>query len=67
MNTIKDSSSKAKAFTWFDTGNLECLQKAKNKFKRHDSPDILDKQNEAIWFVNKKVIKYSTYFKMIIS
>ena len=34
-------------------------QKAKNKFKRHDAPEILDKQNEAIWFVNKKVIKYS--------
>lgn len=57
---IKDKAIfKAKEFTWYDTGNIDCLEKAKKEFRREDSPEILDKQNEAIWFVNKKVIKYS--------
>ena len=45
---------------WFDTGNLESLNEAKKKFKRKNMPVILEKQNEAIWFLNDKVIKFST-------
>ena len=49
----------AKKFTWFDTGNLESLNNAREILKKENSPEILEKQNEAIWFVNEKVIKYS--------
>lgn len=45
---------------WFDTGNLESLMLAREKFKRDDSPVILEKINEAIWFLDEKVIKFST-------
>ena len=45
---------------WFDTGNIESLKVAKKKFKRKDSPVILEKKNEAIWFLNEKVIKFSS-------
>ena len=49
----------AKKFTWFDTGNLETLKNAREILKKENAPQILEKQDEAIWFVNKKVIKYS--------
>ena len=50
---------KARKFTWFDTGNLESLKIAKQKIKSKNSPEILEKNNEAIWFVNNRVIKYN--------
>ncbi|MCP4049678.1 MAG: hypothetical protein GY730_03115 [bacterium] len=46
-------------FTWFDTGNKDALQKTREYFKMDDEPNILEKEEEAIWFVNDKVIKYS--------
>jgi len=46
-------------FNWFDTGNLEALQKSRTFFQHDDSPNILDKEEEAIWFVNDKVIKFA--------
>ena len=49
----------SKKFTWYDAGNLEFLEKARTAFRQKDAPEILEKPNEAIWFVNKKVIKYS--------
>jgi NDP-sugar pyrophosphorylase family protein len=50
----------AQEFTWFDTGNLKSLQKTRKYFLSKDAPEILDKPNEAIWFVNNRVIKYSS-------
>lgn len=50
---------KAKQFTWFDTGNISSLKTAKEKIKSKNSPEILEKSNEAIWFVNNRVIKYN--------
>ena len=44
---------------WYDTGNIDSLYNAREKFKSKNSPVILHKQNEAIWFVDKKVIKFS--------
>ncbi len=49
----------AKKFNWFDTGNKEALKKAQEYFKDKNSPNILIKPNEAIWFISDKVIKYS--------
>ena len=46
-------------FDWYDAGNIEILEKAKKLLKPKDSPNILDKPDEAIWFVNDSVIKFS--------
>ena len=45
-------------FEWYDTGNRDILLKAKEKLKQDDEPNILEKPNEAIWFVEDKVIKF---------
>ena len=49
----------AHEFTWNDTGSLEGLEESRLLYKEKDSPNILDKANEAIWFVEEKVIKFS--------
>lgn len=46
-------------FTWYDTGNLEALAHAREALRQPDAPNILDKANEAIWFVDRSVIKFS--------
>lgn len=46
-------------FTWFDTGNLEALNKTREYFSSNVEANILEKEDEAIWFVNDKVIKFS--------
>jgi NDP-sugar pyrophosphorylase family protein len=43
-------------FEWFDTGNLESLQKTKEHFK--GKIDNLDKDDEEIYFFEDKVVKY---------
>ncbi len=62
---IRNSYIKAKKFTWHDTGNLEALDKAKKFYKTSKNPTILEKDNECIWFVDDKVIKYSDDKKFI--
>jgi NDP-sugar pyrophosphorylase family protein/thiamine kinase-like enzyme len=47
-----------KKFTWYDTGTVANLQKARKAFEKKAAPNILEKPNESIWFVNNKVIKY---------
>ena len=49
----------AHLFTWFDTGTLSSLEYTRNKYKDLNEPNILEKQNEAIWFVGDRVIKFS--------
>lgn len=49
----------AEEFTWFDTGNTEALAKTREHFEKDNKLNILEKENEAIWFVNGKVIKFS--------
>jgi dTDP-glucose pyrophosphorylase len=56
---------KAKQFTWFDTGNLDALAKAREAYRQPNQPNILDKANEAIWFVGDQVIKFSDDKKFI--
>ncbi len=46
-------------FTWFDTGLPQGLAQADSSFKGSQGPNILNKPNEAIWFVGDNVIKYA--------
>jgi CTP:phosphocholine cytidylyltransferase-like protein len=43
---------------WYDCGSLQYLELAKEKFKSGEH-NILEKQDEAIWFLGKDVIKFS--------
>ncbi len=49
----------AREYEWFDTGNLEELKNTREHFKKEDTPNILPKPDEAVWFVEDRVIKYS--------
>jgi len=46
-------------YSWFDTGNMDALHKTREYFKENSDANILEKEDEAIWFVNGKVIKFS--------
>lgn len=46
-------------FTWFDTGNLDQLRKTREFFSDTNDYNILEKEEEAIWFQGDKVIKFS--------
>jgi len=62
---LKNNSIKAKAYTWNDTGNLQSLNKTRIIYQKKNEPNILDKENESIWFVGKSVIKFSSDKKFI--
>lgn len=63
---LKNSISiKGIPFTWHDTGNIARLNYVRNIIKSPNSPEILDKPNEAIWFVSDKAIKYNDDSKFI--
>jgi len=51
--------------TWHDTGNLEALVRTRQIYQEPDTPTILEKANEAIWFVDNLVIKFSDDVKFI--
>ena len=46
-------------FTWFDIGVEVELEATRKRFEIPDAPNILEKPNEAIWFVGNRVIKFS--------
>ncbi|GAC15214.1 phosphotransferase [Aliiglaciecola lipolytica] len=52
-------------FDWHDTGNLPALEVTRRNFKRKVDANILEKEEEAIWFVNGKVIKFSVDHQFI--
>lgn len=56
---------RAHGFTWYDTGNVEALGRAREIYHLPDAPNILEKANEAIWFVDGQVIKFSDDEKFI--
>jgi dTDP-glucose pyrophosphorylase len=56
---ISEESVTVKEFSWFDIGSIAQLKTAEEYFRTQNSPNILPKVGEAIWFVDKKVIKYS--------
>lgn len=49
----------AHSFTWFDTGSPEALELARQAYHEPGAPNILPKGNEAIWFVDGQVVKFS--------
>ena len=57
---LKQQPIKSLKFTWFDTGSLQGLAKTRKLYNKIHEPNILEKENEAIWFVENKVIKFST-------
>jgi len=59
------ASTQAHAFTWYDTGNADSLAKTRQHYRETDEPSILEKANEAIWFVGDNVIKFSDDKKFI--
>ncbi|MBN2164491.1 MAG: hypothetical protein JXR25_04940 [Pontiellaceae bacterium] len=59
MKALLGNNVAAYAFDWYDTGNLEALKKAESVYRATINPNILEKENEAIWFVNDTVIKFS--------
>jgi len=56
---------RAYGFTWYDTGNVEVLTHARDIYREVGTPNILEKANEAIWFVDGQVIKFSDDQKFI--
>jgi choline kinase len=56
---LETSTISANEFTWFDTGNLEAIKIAREEYSQPDEPNILEKENEAIWFIGDDVVKYS--------
>lgn len=45
---------------WYDCGTLQYLLLAKEKFENPDH-NILEKEDEAIWFIDERVIKFSIH------
>jgi hypothetical protein len=56
---------KAHGFTWYDTGNPQALARVREVYQEPGAPNILEKANEAIWFVNDQVIKFTDDQKFI--
>lgn len=52
-------------FEWYDSGNKDILAKARERLKEDDEPNILEKPDESIWFVEDKVIKFCIDSKFI--
>ncbi|MYL84662.1 phosphotransferase [Desulfovibrio aerotolerans] len=60
LQGLTGKGMKALAFTWNDTGTIETLNHARTFYKDPDGPNILEKDNETIWFVGEKVVKFCT-------
>lgn len=56
---LKKNNFKAQYFTWYDTGTLNTLEHTRAVYRQPNEPNILEKQNEAIWFIGDQVIKFS--------
>ena len=46
-------------FTWFDSGSPAALDQARSAYRLPNEPNILGKEKEAIWFVGRRVVKFS--------
>ena len=61
LNTIAlKEKLHAKKITWFDTGQVKNLLITRKQIQNQNKFNILEKEGEDIWFVNNKVIKFST-------
>lgn len=59
LRTLIDKGLTAEKFTWFDIGVTVELEATRKRFENAYSPNILEKSNEAIWFLDNRVIKFS--------
>ena len=59
MRNLLNLGVKAYQFTWYDAGNPDDLARTRKVYQEPNAPNILEKVNEAIWFVGEKVIKFS--------
>jgi len=65
MRSLTNRDVEAYSFTWFDTGNQEALKLTREAYRQDNEPNILEKANEAIWFIDNNVIKFSDDAKFI--
>jgi hypothetical protein len=65
LKALLSREVEGRPFTWFDTGNPPALIEARAAYQEPDAPNILEKGNEAIWFVDDQVIKFSDDQKFI--
>jgi len=59
LRAVLEKGIQSHCFTWYDTGTPEALIQTRQAYQELDSPNILEKSNEAIWFVDGQVIKFS--------
>lgn len=59
LRQILSSGITGYKFTWYDTGNHSALKNTRDAFRLPNEPNILEKPDEAIWFVEDNVIKFS--------
>jgi len=59
LRSLQEQGIRAVKFTWWDTGAREALDIARTRREPEVDANILEKEGEAIWFVNGTVIKYS--------
>lgn len=65
LRHLVDLGITAHRMTWHDTGNPEALARTREIYQEPDAPAVLEKANEAIWFVDGQVIKFSDDEKFI--
>ena len=56
---INTANVSAYQFNWFDTGHPEALEITRKAYLQTNASNILEKENEAIWFIGDSVVKYS--------
>ena len=59
LRSLLPYSIQAHHFSWHDTGSPAALAETRMRYRESNEPNILEKVNEAIWFVGDTVIKFS--------
>ena len=59
LKALLDAGITGHQFTWHDTGTPEALEEARKAYQSTTQAHILEKDNEAIWFLNERVVKFS--------
>lgn len=59
LRALVETGMRAYEMDWSDTGTPSNFESTRVKYHVPNSPNILEKPNEAIWFVNGTVIKFS--------
>ena len=65
INNIKNPIKAYFTETWIDTGNKQIFEKYKKIYNQKMEETILEKPDEAIWFINDRVIKFHLNEKFI--